>query len=78
MGSIPELWQGQVWGTLALVVATMAMVALPQNVWGMVNKHCGHLKGCSMSQSSRAGRGPHFTSLWGVFQRCWSFVMNKF
>ncbi len=52
MGSIPELWQGQVWGTLALVVATMAMVALLQNVWGMVNKHCGYLKAAACHRAA--------------------------
>jgi hypothetical protein len=63
--SILEILQWQVWSALALAVATVAMLAIFQNVWVAVTKHWWMPRRLRRIMEQQGWKGPPFRFLAG-------------
>jgi hypothetical protein len=58
--SILDFWQGEVWRTLALLVATVALVAVSHSVWVMVTRHWWMPRRLGHIMKQQGWKGPPF------------------
>jgi hypothetical protein len=58
--SILDFWQGEVWRTLALLVATVALVAVSHSVWVMVTRHWWMPRRLGQIMKEQGWKGPPF------------------
>jgi hypothetical protein len=75
--SILEILQWQVWSTLALAVATMAMLAFFQNVWVAVTKHWWMPRRLRRIMEQQGWKGPPFRFLVGSVPEVLEFLNEQ-